>query len=349
MNALLVGLLLALTVGGPPPSAGAAKDAFAAIDESMRERVRNDGLRGGVVFVVRDGSVIHEASVGSVDPSTVIPIASASKWLTAATIMTLVDEGKLALDDPVAKYLPEFQGQKTKVRVRHLLSHTTGLAWNDCVGDPSTTTEACVDAIAGGSDPSTKPGKAFSYSSVGYEIAGRLVEVLTGQSFVRAFDARIATPLGMTNTKFDEIDGERFRHPQPAGSATSSVADYARFLAMLDAKGLVGDRRVLSEQSVAEIERDQVAGIDTRRDGAVQITGIPTYGLGVWRDVVGPDDEIRVVSGSGAYGFYPWIDRRDNAYGIIGVADLYHGSEHAVPISQGQARKSWRAAAHWIP
>ena len=153
----------------------------------------------------------------------------------------------------------------------------------------------------------------------------------------------------MTNTRFDEIDGTKFRHPQPAASATSSVDDYARFLAMLNAKGVVGERRILSEESVAEIERDQVAGIDTHRDSAVQTTGIPTYGLGVWRDVAGPDDETRVVSGNGAYGFYPWIDRRDNAYGIVGVADLYNGADHAVPISQRQARKSWQAAARWIP
>ena len=144
-GALVAGFLVALTGLGSSAPSGAATDSFAAIDTSMRERVRNDGLPGGVVLVVRDGSVIHEASVGDVEPSTVIPIASASKWLTSATIMTLVDEGKLALDDPVAKYLPAFKGGKRKVRVRHLLSHTTGLPWNDCIGDPSTTTEACVD------------------------------------------------------------------------------------------------------------------------------------------------------------------------------------------------------------
>ena len=151
--ALAVGLLVTVTVVGSPSPSRAATDAFASVDASMRERVRNDGLPGGVVLVVRDGSVIHEASVGDVDPSTVIPIASASKWLTAATIMTLVDEGKLALDDSVAKYLPEFKGGKGKVRVRHLLSHTTGLPWNDCIGDPSTTTEVCIDAIAEWSQP----------------------------------------------------------------------------------------------------------------------------------------------------------------------------------------------------
>ena len=90
-------------------------------------------------------------------------------------------------------------------------------------------------------------------------------------------------------------------------------------------------------------------GFDIRDDEAVQITGIPTYGLGVWRDVVSRSDDIHVVNGSNTYGFYPWIDRRHGTYGIIGVADLQSGSEHAVPQSQRQARAAWRAAARWTP
>jgi CubicO group peptidase (beta-lactamase class C family) len=340
---LLVGALIAVVLwSGSVP---AATEPFASVDASMRDRVRADGLDGGVVLVARDGGVLHESSFGSVTPDTVMPIASASKWLTTATLMTLVDEGALALDDRVADHLPGFGGGKAKVRVRHLLSHTSGLGYQECIADPGTTTEACVERIAAGPDPATKPGTRFVYSSVGYEVAARLVEVLTGQSFEDAFEARIARPLGMGSTRFDTYAGARVRHPQPAASAVSSVDDYAKFVAMMAKDGMAGSRRVLSGDAVGEIERDQVKGIDTSADGAVRTTGIPTYGLGVWRDVVGRDDEIRVVSGSGAYGFYPWIDRRHGTYGIIGVADRYHGADHAVPASQRQARAAWRAAA----
>jgi hypothetical protein len=155
----------------------------------------------------------------------------------------------------------------------------------------------------------------------------------------------------MTTTAFDGSISSRGRqrkasnrNPAPAASAVSSPADYTRFVAMLAAGGTAGGHRVLSEASVAEIERDQVAGIDTRDDGAVQITGIPTYGLGVWRDEVGGDDSIEVVSGSGALGFYPWIDRVHGNYGIVAVVDS-SGPEHAVPLSQKIARMTWRTAA----
>ena len=334
---------------GAAPSASAKRDPFAALDRSMRDRVKTDNLDGGVVLVVRGGGVIHEADFGAFDAGSVIPIASASKWLTSATLMTFVDEGNVSLDEPVATYLPEFKGAKKAITVRHLLSHTHGLPYAACIYDANTTTASCTTAIANGPDPTTKPGKEFSYGGVGYEVAARIIEVVTGRSFEDAFEARIAQPLGMTHTQFDEYDGQRIRHPSPAGSAVSTVDDFAKFLAMLAAGGTTPSGRILAEDSVAEIERDQVRGIDTHRDAAVQITKIPTYGLGVWRDVTNASDDIEVVSGSGGFGFYPWIDRRHGSYGIVGVADRSNGSEHAVPASQRQARLAWRAAAHWIP
>jgi len=346
IGAFVVAAMLALVVAAPSL---AATDPFGPLDRSMRTRVKADDLAGGVLLVVRGDAVIHEADFGALDADSVIPIASASKWLTSATLMTLVDEGKVSLDESIATYLPEFKGAKKAITVRQLLSHTHGLPYADCIGDPSTTTANCTAAIAGGLDPVTKPGKVFSYGGVGYEVAGRIIEVVTGQSFEDAFEARLARPLGMTHTRFDEFQGQRFRHPQPAGSAVSTVDEYAAFLAMAAAGGTTATGRVLTESSVAEIERDQVRGIDTHRDAAVQITEIPTYGLGVWRDVTSKTDDIEVVSGSGAYGFYPWIDRRHGNYGIIGVADLSNGAEHAVPASQRQARVAWRAAAHWVP
>jgi CubicO group peptidase (beta-lactamase class C family) len=354
IGALVVGAALALLLTAPTATAAtvattANKDPFARLDRSMRERVDADDLAGGVLLVVRGSDVIHQADFGALDADSVIPIASASKWLTSATLMTLVDEGKLALDDSVSTYLPEFKGAKKTITVRQLLSHTHGLPYASCIGDPTTTTASCTSAIASGGDPTAKPGKEFSYGGVGYEVAARIIEVLTGQSFEDAFEARIARPLGMTHTRFDEYQGQRSRHPIPSASAESSVDEYAKFLSMLAARGTAPSGRILSEDSVAEIERDQVRGIDTHRDAAVQITKIPTYGLGVWRDVTNSNDDIQVVSGSGAYGFYPWIDRRHDDYGIVGVADLVSGAEHAVPASQRQARIAWRAAAHWVP
>ena len=101
---------------------------------------------------------------------------------------------------------------------------------------------------------------------------------------------------------------------------------------------------MLTASSVLEIERDQVRGFDTRDDPAVGITRIPTYGLGVWRDVTDPSDSAVIVSGNGGLGFYPWIDRAHLDYGIVGVADD-RGPDQAVPASQRVARLEWTVAA----
>src|SRR5262245_6097179 len=270
LSAVAVAVALALGLTATATAAASTKDPFAALDRSMRARVQDDDLAGGVLLVVRDDSVIHAADFGSLDADSVIPIASASKWLTSATLMTLVDEGKVSLDESIATYLPEFKGAKKAITVRQLLSHTHGLPYAACIGDSTTTTASCTAAIAAGPDPVTKPGKVFSYGGVGYEVAARIIEVVSGQSFEDAFEARIARPLGMTRTQFDEYQGRRFRHPVPSASAVSTVDDYAKFLAMLSAGGTTSSGRVLTEHSVAEIERDQVRGLDTHRDAAVE-------------------------------------------------------------------------------
>jgi CubicO group peptidase (beta-lactamase class C family) len=327
-------------------SAGAGATApvvdFSDAEHAMRVRVDDDGLTGGALFVARAGGpTLERATFGRFSTTTVIPIASASKWITAATVMTLVDDRTIALDDPVAKYLPAFAGAKGAITIRQALSHTSGLPPNACAGDQHVSLAACVGQIASGTVDVRPPGSAFRYTSVGYVIVGRIVEKLTGLPYQQAFEARLGKVLGMTRTSFNG----RGQAPDPAGSARSTLGDYTKFLAMLAAHGTVGDRQVLSAAAVDEIERDQLHGLDTRSDGAGQITQIPTYGLGVWRDVAGPRDETEVVSGNGAFGFYPWIDRVHGTYGIVAVADVENGPAHAVPLSQRIARLSWTAAA----
>ncbi|HSO96633.1 MAG TPA: serine hydrolase domain-containing protein [Acidimicrobiia bacterium] len=336
-----VGLLGLGLSGNLADAASTGAGRFGRVDAAMRRRVRGSG--GGATVVVHDRTTLFRRTYGGLRTTTPIPIASASKWLTSATLMTLVDQGRLALDDPVAKYLPSFGVDKGTVTIRSLLSHTSGLPDSDCVGDPTITLRACVDQTAAAD---TAPGvvRAFHYSSVGYEVAGRVIEVLTGEPFERAFEDRIANPIGMRRTRFDGTKRPRSPNPDPSASAISTVDDYTRFLDMVEHLGTSGTHPILSPTSVLEIERDQVQPFDTSRDPAVAITRIHTYGLGVWRDTTDPADGTVVASGNGALGFYPWIDRAHADYGIVGVVDD-RGPDHAVPASQRVARLEWTAAA----
>ena len=305
---------------------------FADVDAAMAARVRDDGIDTAQLLVARqDGTVLFQQLYGSATGGEVMPIASASKWLTSATLLTLVDEGKLSLDEPIARWLPAFaDGDKARITLRQLLSHRSGLAQNGCIWDTSTTLEACVDEIAAAplvSDPGTR----FSYGNTSYQVAARVGEVAGGLPFQELFAQRLAAPLGLTDTRFD--GGRPTANPAPAASGSSTVTDYGRFLRMLASDGVLDGRRILSPASVAELQRDQVGGVDTTKDPAVLITGIPSYGLGLWRDRVDDQGRAVVVSGSGSLGFYPWLDHAHGTYGIVAVADEAHGDGRAVRTS----------------
>ncbi|MSZ88688.1 MAG: serine hydrolase, partial [Actinobacteria bacterium] len=92
----------------PPTTISLGPQAFAATDAAMASRIASAGLSGGFVRVVRGGQIVHERQIGSVSGSSVLSVASSTKWLTAATLMSLVDSGLVGLDDPVATWLPEF-------------------------------------------------------------------------------------------------------------------------------------------------------------------------------------------------------------------------------------------------
>jgi len=341
--ALAVATLGCASGGGSPQAAATeGPTTFADVDAAIQTHVDTDHLPGAALLVVRDGKELRRRGYGGYDPSTVMPIASASKWLTAATLMTLVDEGRVALDAPVSTYLPEFTGAVGTPTIRQLLSHTSGIGQDSCIWQQDSSLRACAAEVAtNGLD--SQPGDRFSYGNTSFSVVGRVIEVVTGTSFEKAFEARIGGPVAMTSTRFDGSSYQTAANPVPAASGESSLDDYGRFVRMISSRGEIDGRRVLSEQSVLEIEKDQVAGASNRGDAAVQTTGIPTYGLGVWRDVVSSADDGVIVSGNGAYGFYPWIDRARNAYGVLAVYDARHGSEHAVPAAQALVHQVWAA------
>lgn len=167
--------------------------------------------------------------------------------------------------------------------------------------------------------------------------------MVTGMSFEAAFEQRIGGPVGMASTRFDEAGGTRTRNPVPAASVVSSLHDYGRYVQMIAADGEIEGIRVLSANSVREMERDQVGPLRNENDFAVRTTGIDTYGLGLWRDVTSTTDAGVVSSGNGAYGFYPWIDRARSSFGVLLVFDSEHSSEYAVPYSPRIVHQVWAA------
>lgn len=280
---------------------------------------------GGIALVVvKDGKVIEHAGYAKFGPGTVVDIGSASRWLAAAAMMTLVDQGTLALDDSVAKYLPEFTGAKAAITIRQLWSHNSGLPATDVsIDDRTLTLEECVRRIAAEPLPSL-PGTAVADGSVSIQVGARVCEAISGMTWQEFFRVRIAEPLDMASTTFN-LRGFN-RNPNVAGGARSTAEDYARFLTMLLQGGIWSGKQILSKEAVAQIEQDQSAAsaiVATPYSTVVSLlpsTSGARPGLGMWREQTDPvTGTLLIASCPGTYGFTPWIDHKLNLAGVLSM------------------------------
>jgi CubicO group peptidase (beta-lactamase class C family) len=243
-------------------------------------------------------------------------------------MMTLVDDGKISLDDRVSKYIPEFDAEKSDITIRQLFAHTSGLpSETRCRNDKRTSLERCAQEIAR-LRPAAAPGEEFFYAGVSMHVAGRIAEIVSGKSWNDLFVERIATPLGMGRTDFFAYGPTS--NPRPAGDARSSAEDYALFLQMLLQQGSVNGKRILSEASVAEMHKDQTGGARIAYTIYEKHRSLDTnlllarYGIGVWREKFDLGTrQVQELSSPGALGFTPWIDVERRLAGVFSVRSSF--------------------------
>jgi CubicO group peptidase (beta-lactamase class C family) len=173
---------------------------------------------GCALSVIRDHKIVYERGYGMADldhnipitPTTVFHVASMSKQFTAASILLLAQEGKLSLDDPVGKYIPELPDFGTPITIRDLLHHTSGLrdqwdllqlsGWR--YGSDLITDADVLYVVSHQRDLNFPPNTKHLYSNTGYTLLAQIVARVRGQSFRSFTTARIFAPLGMKNTHF---------------------------------------------------------------------------------------------------------------------------------------------------
>ncbi|HEU4560029.1 MAG TPA: serine hydrolase domain-containing protein [Longimicrobium sp.] len=288
--------------------AGDCNDALAPMTQEFDTDAASRNYPGGFVLVIKSRQVVCNHRFGRSDSGNHVPIASASKWLTAIAVLTLVDEGKLSLDAPISAKLPEFTGAKGQITLRQLLSHTSGIPdtqW--CLIDRRTSLEECTNEIS--FTPLTgAPGAEFRYGGSSFQVAGRLAEIAAGESWNELFKHRISDPLGIPFT------GWFGSNPVLAGGGWSTGEEYARVLQMVANGGTYNGRRILSDSAIALMAHNSAAG------AAVVFTprnDVHGYGLGVWRDAVDAGGAATQISSPGASGFYPWVDMKRNIVGIV--------------------------------
>lgn len=286
----------------------------------------------GKDFVVmlwkKDDTLIYKKEIGEFNSKTAAPIASCSKWLTAALVMQFVDEGKLSLDDKISRWIPEFERYgKNYITIRHCLSHFTGI--EDEGGflkkmfqrKKFSSLEEEVNSFAA-REIRTNPGTDFWYGNIGLNIAGRVLEVISKKKFDVLIKQKLFNPMTMRRTSFTTADASAIN---PSGSATSTPEDYMKFLVMLMNKGKYAGKQILSEDAVNQLMQVQTKP-EQIKYAPKSATGY-NYALGSWV-IEEKNGKVEALASPGLFGTWPMIDFcRGYAY-LVFVKNLL-GEERA--------------------
>lgn len=241
------------------------------VDTYLKAEMARNHIPGLSVAVLRDGKILKIKAYGRANlewdtattPDTAFQLASATKPITATAIMLLVQEGKLSLDDPIRRHLPDSPPAWNDITLRHLANHTSGIP--DDLGSARVETAADGFAAAAKLPLEYAPGTRSSYGITGYIVLQHIIERVTGKSFDTFLQERLFAPLGMENTRFDhatqsgparalclvprrsgvyewsaaEDRQKSFLFPFPshsysAGGLYASTSDLARWIAALD-------------------------------------------------------------------------------------------------------------------
>jgi CubicO group peptidase (beta-lactamase class C family) len=360
------------------------------VGAAMQEMIDRNEISGAVTTVVTSKEVVHLESTGFADvatkrpmtPDTLFWIASMTKPITGAAILMLQDEGKLHVGDPVAKYLPEFANLKTpsgkpaNLTITQILTHTSGLGEATGPAAQSARTLADLVPLWLAAPMQYEPGDQWKYTQSGINAAGRIVEVVSGESFDVFLQKRLFDPLGMRHTTFYPSDeqrarlatayakskdtglleavpprpdfGTRNRPPQGNGGLYSTAPDYARFSQMLLNGGTLDGRRYLSAAAMQLLTTPQTGDLPTGffqsdtygNRGANYGWGMATCVLRASHDGVAAMLSPGTYGHGGAWGTQAWMDP------VKGVAYVLMVQRSNFPNSDASdVRRSFQQAA----
>ena len=312
-----------------PQSVGISPDSLIVATQRLHKHVDDGKLAGTFVRIIKDGKVVYNDKYGLIDVANNKPtkenslyrIFSMTKPITAVAIMTLFDQGKLSLDDKVSKFIPEFantqvykkingkhgtEPQKNEMTIRHLLTHTSGIPYGWEWSYTDSIYAARQHMMQDWSlkemtkDMATiplkfQPGTKYNYG-LGVDVAGYIVEVVSGKTLDAYFKTVIFDPLKMDDTAFYIADDKKDRmavlythdkngkikgnnNPLTLGGNSppklllggagliSTLTDYEKFCRMLLNKGKLNGKRVLSEKASEIIMTDQFPSEVERQPG----------------------------------------------------------------------------------
>ncbi|MCC6162072.1 MAG: serine hydrolase [Acidobacteria bacterium] len=237
--------LVTLTLSTPAAPVVLAQPTGASQLDAVMTSVFVADQPGAAAIVVRDGEVVYRKAIGMasmelgvpLQPDTVFRLGSITKQFTAAAVMLLVEDGRVALTDPIEKYLPGYPTQGHVITVEHLLTHTSGIqsytaipGWFPTRIRADLPLQELIDGFK--KEPMQfAPGERYAYNNSAYVILGAVIEKASGETYERFLTRRIFEPLGMTSTFFGSNEPIIKRRAQ-GYSQENGVVRNAPFLSM---------------------------------------------------------------------------------------------------------------------
>jgi CubicO group peptidase (beta-lactamase class C family) len=307
------------------------------LDRFILDKMTETKLPGLSLAAVKNGKTIYTRGYGLRDiakgkpatPDTLYCIGSVTKSFTCIAIMQLQEKGKLTVEDPVEKHLPlRLRSKGEPVRIRHLMSHTSGipaLAYVEAVIRHTMKSADTYLPLATGQDMNTfldeaeawahtRPGERWFYLNEGYRLLGEIIEKTSGEKYEDYVKRHILQPLGMKRSVFSPEDveadpdaatpyivtrdGQQIPSAYAYGIVTSdgglisSANDMATYLKMLLGEGAANETRVLSADSLREMKKPRIKTPD--QPWITKTTRYYGYGLGINTD---PDGDVTVSHG----------------------------------------------------
>jgi CubicO group peptidase (beta-lactamase class C family) len=277
--------------------------------------------RNVCLLVSKNDKIVLERNLGKYNKNTIEPIASCSKWFTSALAMIYIDKGLISVNDTIGKFLPLFtKYHKGFITIRQCLSHTTGIESRQInlrtILERRQFNSLAEEVNSFASKPLMgEPGKIFAYGNIGLNIVGRILEIVEGKDFKTIFQQNLAVPLGMRNTTFSKS-----KAVNPSGGAYSTASDYLNFLVMILNNGVYKSKRILSPNSINEMQVSRTAGLKILYTPP-EAEGYE-YGYGEWVLQKNKNGESEIVSSPGLFGTFPYIDKSKNYAAILFVKNL---------------------------
>jgi len=346
------------------------------VDKMFKDHAERNHFPGFVWGIVVDGKLLYSGSTGYTDVSKKISansssdfrIASMSKSFTTLAIVKLRDEGKINLDDPASKYIPEMKKIKYltsdagAITVRHMMNHAAGFPEDNPWGDRqlADTDKELLDLIRNNVSFSNVPGLTYEYSNLGFALLGRIITNVSGKPYQQYITEHIFKPLAMSNTywEYKKVPAEKLAHGYrwkngdwqeeallsdgsygAMGGLITTIDDFSKYMefhmsAWPPRSG--SESVVLKRSSLREMQTTGIfSGMNTRfrypNGRTCPVTSTYAYGLGLTRDCEG---KIWIGHSGGLPGFGSnWRFYPDYGIGVVCFANLTYAPTGSINLA----------------